>query len=47
MTRRVRQQERLRERAELDRKFQESYFDTHTSEFEETETVPPVIEEEQ
>jgi len=47
MTRRVRQQERLRERAELDRKFQESYFDTHTTEFEETETVPPVIEQEQ
>ena len=34
MTRKVRRQERLRERAELDRKFEESYFDTHTSEFQ-------------
>ncbi len=41
MTRKVRQQERLRERAELDRKFEESYFDTHTSEFQSTETQPP------
>jgi len=46
MTRKVRRQERLRERAELDRKFEESYFDTHTSEIEETETVPPVIDQE-
>jgi hypothetical protein len=41
MTRKVRRQERLRERAELDRKFEESYFDTHTSEFQETESTPP------
>ena len=46
MTREVRRRERLRERAELDRKFEESYFDTHTSEFEESETAPPVINEE-
>jgi TolA-binding protein len=47
MTRKVRRQERLRERAELDRKFEESYFDTHTSEFEESETIPPVIDDEE
>jgi hypothetical protein len=48
MTRKVRRQERLRERAELDRKFEESYFDTHTSEFrEEEETTPPDFSEEE
>jgi len=47
MTRKVRQQERLRERAELDRKFEESYFDTHTSEFQETETSPPDFNQEE
>jgi len=45
MTREVRRRERLRERAELDRKFEESYFDTHTTEFEEQESTPPVIDE--
>jgi TolA-binding protein len=45
MTRRVREQERLRERAELDRKFEESYFDTHTSEFDESQEQQPIIEE--
>lgn len=47
MTRKVRQQERMRERAELDRKFEESYFDTHTSEVPETEEAPPVINEQE
>jgi phosphatidylserine decarboxylase len=47
MTRKVRRQERLRERAELDRKFEESYFDTHTSEFQESETSPPDFDEEE
>jgi TolA-binding protein len=47
MTRKVRRQERLRERAELDRKFEESYFDTHTSEFQDTETSPPSFEPEE
>jgi TolA-binding protein len=47
MTRKVRRQERLRERAELDRKFEESYFDTHTSEFQETETSPPDFNQEE
>lgn len=32
MTRRVREQERIREREELKRQFEESYFDTHESE---------------
>jgi hypothetical protein len=41
MTRRVRRQERLRERAELNRKFEETYFDTHTTESEETQAQPP------
>ena len=45
MTRKVRRQERLRERAELDRKFEESYFDTHTSEIQESETTPPNFNE--
>jgi TolA-binding protein len=47
MTRKVRRQERLRERAELDRKFEESYFDTHTSEFQESETSPPDFPQEE
>ena len=47
MTRKVRRQERLRERAELDRKFEESYFDTHTSELQSTETQPPDFSEEE
>jgi TolA-binding protein len=47
MTRKVRRQERLRERAELDRKFEESYFDTHTSEFQETESSPPDFDQEE
>jgi hypothetical protein len=47
MTRKVRRQERLRERAELDRKFEESYFDTHTSEVEEDETQPVINQENQ
>jgi len=45
MTREVRRRERLRERAELDRKFEESYFDTHTTELEEPESAPPAINE--
>lgn len=45
MTRQVRQQERLREREELNRKFKESYFDTHTSEVEKSNVVPPQFEE--
>jgi TolA-binding protein len=44
MTRRVRRQERLRERAELNRKFEETYFDTHTSESEEAQPKPPEVE---
>jgi TolA-binding protein len=47
MTRKVRRQERLRERAEMDRKFQESYFDTHTSEIQSPETQPPDLNEEE
>ena len=46
MTRRVRRQERLRERAELNRKFEETYFDTHTTELEESQAKPPEIEQE-
>ena len=45
MTRKVRQQERLREREELNRKFEESYFDTHTTEVEDTNIVPPEFNE--
>jgi hypothetical protein len=47
MTRQVRRQERLRERAELDRKFEESYFDTHTSEIQQSETAPPEFDSEE
>jgi TolA-binding protein len=46
MTRKVRQQERLREREELNRKFEESYFDTHTTEVEESNDIPPGFNEE-
>jgi hypothetical protein len=46
MTRRVRRQEREREREELNRRFEESYFDTHTTEFENTNTEPPSFDEE-
>ena len=46
MTRRVRRQERLREREELNRKFEESYFDTHTTEQESSTTEPPDFSEE-
>jgi len=46
MTRQVRQQERLREREELKRKFEESYFDTHTTEVEKSNVVPPQFEDE-
>lgn len=48
MTRRVRKQERIREREELNRQFEESYFDTHESESEQQQsqdnsntTAPP------
>ncbi len=47
MTRKVRQQERMRERAELDRKFEESYFDTHTSEVPESEEAPQIIDDQE
>ena len=43
----IEQLDRLRERAELDRKFEESYFDTHTSELQSTETQPPDFSEEE
>jgi TolA-binding protein len=46
MTRRVRRQEREREREELNRRFEESYFDTHTTEFENTTTEPPSFDDE-
>ncbi len=43
MTRKVRQQERLRKREELKRQFEESYFDTHDTEiqYEQEETQSP------
>ena len=46
MTRRVRHQERIREREELNRQFEESYFDTHESEAEAPidNTAPPSID---
>jgi TolA-binding protein len=46
MTRRVRRQEREREREELNRRFEESYFDTHTTEFENTNMEPPSFDDE-
>ncbi|KAA3611269.1 MAG: hypothetical protein D8M58_14970 [Calditrichaeota bacterium] len=54
MTRRVRRQERIREREELNRQFEESYFDTHETETNETDdvnntdnTIPPSFEEDE
>ncbi len=41
MTRKVRQQERLRKREELMRQFEESYFDTHDTELQYEETPKP------
>ena len=46
MTRKVREQERRREREELDRRFKESYFDTHESEIPSSNLLPPDVEEE-
>ena len=48
MTRRVRQQERQRERDELKRQFEESYFDTHDTELDYdqgTTTQPPMLDD--
>ncbi len=48
MTRRVRQQERQRERDELRRQFEESYFDTHDTELDYdqgTTTQPPKLDD--
>jgi hypothetical protein len=47
MTRRVREQERIRQREELKRQFEESYFDTHDTElnYQKNTTQPPKIEE--
>jgi len=47
MTRRVKEQERRREREEMKRRFEESYFDTHDSELDYTPdtTTPPKIDE--
>lgn len=44
MTRKVREQERRREQEELDRRFKESYFDTHTSEVQDSNVLPPQID---
>ncbi len=47
MTRRVRQQERQREREELKRQFEESYFDTHDTELDYDQgntTQPPKLD---
>jgi len=48
MTRRVRKQERIREREELKKEFNESYFDTHDTEmnYNEDTTQPPKIKDE-
>jgi hypothetical protein len=50
MTRRVRRQERIREREELNRQFEESYFDTHETESENPNlndnTLPPSFDDE-
>ena len=45
MTRRVRRQERIREREELKRQFEETYFDTHDTElnYNEDTTQPPKL----
>ena len=49
MTRQIRRQERLREREELKRQFEESYFDTHDSELDNTPdtTEPPKLKDEE
>lgn len=47
MTRRVRRQERIREREELNRQFEDGYFDTHESEAESSTTAPPSFDEEE
>jgi TolA-binding protein len=52
MTRRVRRQERVREREELNRQFEESYFDTHETEQEAPQednlnTLPPSFDEDE
>ncbi len=50
MTRRVREQERIRKREELKRQFEETYFDTHDTELNynqnQNTTEPPKINEE-
>jgi tetratricopeptide (TPR) repeat protein len=47
MTRRVKEQERRREREEMKRRFEESYFDTHDSElnYKQDTTSPPKLNE--
>ena len=49
MTRLIRRQERLREREELKRQFEESYFDTHDSEMDYSPdtTEPPKLKDEE
>ncbi len=53
MTRRVRRQERIREREELNRQFEESYFDTHETEDSnninnlDINTIPPSFDEDE
>jgi len=49
MTRRVRKQERIREREELKRQFEESYFDTHDTEldYDQGTTQPPKLEDDE
>lgn len=49
MTRRVRRQERIREREELKRQFEESYFDTHDTElnYDQGTTQPPKLEDDE
>ncbi len=49
MTRQIRRQERLREREELKRQFEESYFDTHDSEMDNSPdtTEPPKLKDEE
>jgi len=48
MTRRVREQERIREREELNRQFEKSYFDTHDTElnYDIDTTQPPAPDQE-
>ncbi len=49
MTRRVRRQERIREREELKRQFEESYFDTHDTElnYDQGTTQPPKLRDDE